>query len=227
MGTRIVKHTPDANYQYDWLMSLPCGLRPPGLKWEGNDTYSCEYVRSWHPDSIVDVQQAAMFTLWGAGGSLKTVTEAMRRNYLAYVADVAWRYRHLLVPFVVKNSILHDPLTFANQVHGDLTLHNVLVVPESTRHRLIFIDPGHSRGLPARELDEAKLLQTADGFCKIYAGVTCNKDRFPIRRVHLALSWTHYLRLLPHMQEQGRADCVDFALTRMKELEIETNDYRE
>ena len=79
--------------------------------------------------------------------------------------------------------------------HGDLTRENMV-----WNGRLFLIDPGELRGLPCRELDEAKMLQSTLTQWEYLKGHEPWKHDIPFKltRVNLALLASHWIRLSKH-----------------------------
>lgn len=87
--------------------------------------------------------------------------------------------------------------TPARTVHGDLTIENLLIASGV----VVFLDPGRPI-LLVRELDEAKLLQSWVTQWEALKGTgpvwECVSIPFTIRYVHIALLYSHWVRLLGH-----------------------------
>lgn len=114
-----------------------------------------------------------------------------RRAYVHYVLDRCpsnlWQ---CVYPALMP--IITDKLHGVVMPHGDLTFSNVI---GST-----IIDPGNSRGLNCREIDEAKLMQSLDGWKDKFGPhhVPIQKRAVNARMVHIALLVSHYVRMLPY-----------------------------
>lgn len=181
----IVKHGVPENIgvQYERLVEL--GMGPLVVKY-CRATYELQYhfVQGSLPTSI-NVVCCAAERLWCHDDKEKLPID--RDAYIKYVLK---RCDECSIEFIdmPSNSIL-TPVAFC---HGDMTLDNAVMHPD---RGIVFIDPGDPRGLPCRELDEAKLMQCADGWC--------DRDIQPAlpfrpRRIHYWLLWSHYVRMLRH-----------------------------
>ena len=98
--------------------------------------------------------------------------------------------------------------------HGDLTLKNCV---QTVTGEIIYLDPGNARGLPCREQDESKILQSLDGFDCVYRGhmLPAGWPRMEVRKIHWALLVCHYLRLLRHVTHEPS---LQFARHRIKTI---------
>jgi hypothetical protein len=132
--------------------------------------------------------------------------------------------------------------------HGDLTLENVVWVrmaPETPieymmyqmdwqfltgekglppEGRFVFLDPGHSRGLPCRENDEAKLLQALEELDEgHWRDKPCSGEiaHWYVTKMaslpHRVLLASHFLRLLRHAAKH-KSWRVEHARRRLQEL---------
>ncbi len=215
MSITVTKCCEDAPHQFTSLMRLPEEIRPPKLAMPTESCLTYELVHGSHPTRIAPVWDAANRSIWAWADKPEEID---REKYLRYVYGVS-KTEGVSMPSRLAESIRQDLVTLVGHVHGDLTLHNV--IERSGSQQLIFIDPGHAHGMACRELDEAKLLQTLDGFCLLYRGCRVDPgERLPVavRRIHWALLWTHYVRLLRHMRSRKRKDCEIFARRRLSEI---------
>lgn len=92
--------------------------------------------------------------------------------------------------------------TPVNMIHGDPTFSNIII--KYTTGKAELIDPGHHRGLCCKELDEAKVLQSYDGFERVCRRIQ-RPDDLDIpdcisQPVHWVMLITHYVRLLRHIK---------------------------
>lgn len=205
---RCVKRGGDAEHQYRWWMSVPQEVRPPRLVWDDEaDEVSYDFVEGIHPRDWETVAGWAQETLWGMqvrpGGSTPVAPPPVDpAEYMDYVEERAAAAERLGLRLPRLTGILNvlgrSQYTPVRTCHGDLTLKNCVV---SIDGRFTFLDPGHSRGLPCREIDEAKIMQSLDGFDVVYRGHDAPTlvPRFPARPVHWALLATHYIRLMTHV----------------------------
>lgn len=229
---KIHKTSGDIVFQYQWLASLPDEARPGGLELlttgVGSPTLVYDLVQGHHPRDWSLVHYAASRCVWGHSHINRPPDDAARREYVDYVVE-AMRLGHRewctlgtwdsLAARDVRNamrSVLTDELTGVASCHGDMTLYNCLL-PYDEPSRIIFIDPGNPRGLLCRELDEAKMMQSLDGWDEMYRDLPpCTRARpMPTRRVHYALLLSHYVRLLRHMRNDSHAT---FAVHRILDL---------
>ena len=193
MAVRIYKtDTPECvSAALRFYGACPPEHKPRGVRAVSSTLWCYKYVRGAHNTSWQHIRSMMQHIYKPA-----PITREQRERYFAYV--------HSLWPCSVLEPILTDELTGCEVIHGDLTFSNVI------GH--VFIDPGHDRGLPCRELDEAKLMQSIDGWEHVYRGWPQVKyDSFPARRIHWVLLLTHYIRMLRHVGEIGQ----DFARRRI------------
>ncbi len=185
--------------------------QPSKIKGIDETTLEYQWVEGKHPTHWQPVWDAAKLAMWDTG--ISTVTNDKRFMYCRYVNDVAEKYRvpseQTVRAFVC---IIQSHLTPVRMTHGDLTFANVI----ETGLGMTFIDPGNDRGLCCREIDEAKILQSMDGFDCAYRNWEPPRwqPAFPSRRVHIALLITHYIRMLRHVNPTG----CEFARQRIEQL---------
>lgn len=202
MKTRITKWGTPA--QARWLEEAPHAVVPSNIKVH-IDCYSYDFVEGKHPTDWRKVMRQAEL-LWGWQGC--TPLEIDVGAYIRYCEE-RW------VPEACLREIRKAKLTPVAMCHGDMTFANAI---ETRDGDIIFIDPGEHRGLPCRELDEAKILQSLDGFDVVYRGWAqpMAYPKFPTRRIHWALLATHYARLLRHVKHEPS---LAFARQRIEEIE--------
>lgn len=132
--------------------------------------------------------------------------------------EYADRVRWHPVGHAAAKALRDEQLTPTDMVHGDPTFSNVIV---SYGGGATLIDPGNHRGLCVAELDEAKVLQSYDGFEEVYRGITSSGMRsfrpttIKHTRAHGLFQITHYVRLLKHVKCQ---ESLRFAEQRIREL---------
>lgn len=196
---RIIKSDSD-RHQASWYAQAPAGLIPSGLELTGT-LLSYDFVQGQHPTDWQAVHRAAS-GFWAMPGPTLPIDPERYIDYCC--AD------HPVLAREIRVAVL-TPVALC---HGDMTLANVI---QDRTGRLTFIDPGYDRGLPCVELDEAKLLQSLDGFDVVYRGWQQPQawPKMPTRRIHWALLATHYLRLLKHVEHRPSRD---FAQQRIKEI---------
>jgi len=201
-----------ARWSYFWH-TIPPDCRPKQITSTAT-TVSYEYEVGRRPRSWRRVYLCAQKAIWGTAEQ-QAVTYDNRLAYSRYVlnrareADLDGEKCHrVLLP------ILHDYLHPVTLTHGDLTLANCVATPDG---RIVFIDPGNDWGLTCREIDEAKLMQSLDGFRHVYEGdpMPDQWPRFLASSVHYALLYSHYVRMLRHVRPVG----VTFARARIAEIE--------
>jgi len=213
---KYTKCCPDAEYQAYWLRKLPPAYRPADVKFVPPNKLEYEEIDGSTPNDWRLVHNAAHKAFWGE--RIRGIDETHVLDYVEYVllkgrtllsAAEQLRLMRLL------GSLRPTDLTPAYATHGDLTLENTLLV----EGQVVFIDPGHDRGLQCREIDEAKILQSLDGWDYVRRPRCCQPVEqphgFPARRVHWILLASHYVRLLCH---QHPAVAMNFARGRLSQL---------
>lgn len=223
-------------HQMNWYDEHHSSISPANVT-ICSDGFRYDYVEGEcpvRPDRVPELIRFCEKSLWytDSPGPLD------RSAYLRYLATVAaklderehqfmGRY-YRLREFFVK---IHDvQLTPVASVHGDLTLENVVYTGQNMLlnipPRFVFIDPGYDRGLPCRELDEAKIMQSLDEMTNTSVWVAPHtgtvqsyewlqeKLKSPAHRLLLA---SHYLRLLRHAAKHP-AWRVEHARKRLEEL---------
>ena len=191
-------------YDRAWLSNVPSNLIP--------ETHlikriEIEWVDGRPPVSGTEYYEQLKI-LWASPVS-GTVSETILSPYLC---DVDSYTKYTGIDELLEHT---DELTPVSMIHGDATFSNVII-----RHgddRPFLIDNGHHRGLCVQELDEAKMMQSYDGFEEVYKGIVRPKDELPFtpRRVHWLLLASHYVRLLRHVQ---RREALQFARKRIDEI---------
>lgn len=152
-----------------------------------------------------DVVAAAVSGLWG--GPDDTTLPIDVRVYCDYVHDRAREVDVDVDRVLCRLRECDYDLTPVRVCHGDMTLENCLWTGDG----VVFIDPGDPRSLPCRELDEAKILQSLDGWEDCFQ----HTHEMPTRPVHWALLVTHYVRLLRHDHPESR---LEHARRRIREI---------
>lgn len=183
--------------------------KPKNITRKSKDSFVYEYVEGNICGNIALIWYTAQIALW-KNGPPRPISLTARLNYYKYVCDL-WdepseTIRKTLVP------IITDPLTPISYAHGDMTCCNAIL---STDDRIVFIDPADSHGLECREIDEAKLLQSRQGWEKIKYNKTLTYDDVPfeIRGVHRALLLSHYVRMLRY-----QSALYEYVLEKIKDL---------
>ena len=173
-------------------MMIPETFRPSNITWE-NGIISYDYIDGAQSQCVATVWEHAKEALWEGKPQ-----EIDRKAYIDYVKMRCENFPYIPMPDV--------ELTPVRMTHGDLTMSNTI-------GNCKFIDCGDSRGLECREIDEAKLLQSLDGFdvWKRNHLPAIGPAPFKIRKIHLWLLWTHYIRMWRHQPNP-------FAFKRIEEL---------
>lgn len=199
---RCQKLDPDM-HAFTWYHQLD-RCKPNNIAW-AEGVLSYDFVEGVHPNKWTRVWEEADFALWSGEPKL----EVNRDEYIDYCKsrcslDLSNTYWTIYKHYLTKVRVCHGDFTFAN------------IIKTHLGH--VFIDPGHARGLPCRELDEAKMLQSLDGFDEVYRQWAPHHlyPKFPTRPIHWALLATHYARLMHHVKHQPS---LDFASQRIIELE--------
>lgn len=119
------------------------------------------------------------------------------KAYVDYVWNVAKTCdvaHHKVVPqaLMIIEKAKHE---FVLNVHGDLTLENVIITPDN---RVVFIDPGLPRGMYTPALDRGKLLQSI--IMRWEERLWEHPNRVPdwATKMDIAFLVTHWVRLIPH-----------------------------
>lgn len=201
---RITK--PATQWEYEQLMRIHWYFRPRQVEFDV-DVIMYDYVDGVPATNVMAVWHAANAGLWEYGSE----REPMEVNgYINYVLNrTPVRYVSKVTSYLTDN--LKD-LTPVAICHGDMTMYNAI----QSGDNIVFIDPSPCHGLPCREMDESKMMQSLDGFGTLFRGLP-NVDawpRFRYKPAHFALLLTHYIRMLPHVTDDANA----FALQRIEEL---------
>jgi hypothetical protein len=218
MSVKILKtfaYSEERDRHYRWYMSVPSRVRPEQVYPQGDYNLIYSFIDGQHPIHWSPVWRAASFYLWGdLADAADRVTGEQRINYVNYCCGVEAQLFNRVKLRRAYDVIYESHLTPVKICHGDLTFANCI----HTEQGIVFIDPGCARGLPCREIDEAKLMQSLDGFDELYRNhqPPSLATPFPARPVHKALLATHYLRLLRHIKKES---CVRLALQRIDQIE--------
>lgn len=187
---------------------------------------SYEFVVGDMPRDLVAVLQAAENAMWF--GETTPISPSGRVFYSDYATKKA---TFVGIPHdacrAIFDELIDAELTPVRVCHGDMTAENVIV--EASTGIVKFIDPGNARGLPCREIDEAKLMQSMDGWERAKGldpkwDLNACLQYFQPKRVHWILLASHYARLLMH---QHSAACLIHASNRLRYIIGALNDGRE
>lgn len=186
-------------FEYDWYQEVPVQHRPADLKLDMG--VPCLTMRQYSLERrpmLRQVYQTAHDVLWKPDLP-QAQAQPQPQAYASYICDLAdttLEYEERRQTQRFMNALCaqkQSAFTRVARCHGDLTMDNVLLDDDATT--VIFIDPGNTRGLACQELDEAKLLQSAEGWhgYMLHDGLP-----FKVRYVHRLLLLTHYIRLYSH-----------------------------
>lgn len=186
-------------HQMLWYMHVSPAHKPERIQ-ACDGGIEMEQITPWVEPLLSTVWKTAKNVLWLRDESKKLCPS----TYVAYVQErlkltPLSDYNKLACIFLLNKLGLQDAttLTPVHCVHGDLTMENVYQRYDTLN--VGFIDPGHVRWLPCQELDEAKLLQSAEGWKSFCMG----GDELPFTptRLHHLLLLSHYIRLLAHPEK--------------------------
>ena len=188
--------------------------RPTNIKRISECAFSYDFVNGELCESIKDIWSAAKIAMWQSDEHIISLNK--RSQYVKYVLDLCLcdglnsitQIEQGLLP------ILTDRLAPVRCVHGDMTCANAIHSQEL--NHVVFIDPADSHGLECQEIDEAKLLQSFDGWEVIKYEHKLNYGELPfkVRPVHTALLLSHYIRMLRYQTDK----VYDFAIKRIREI---------
>lgn len=202
-STKKCRDDKEARFQALWLNVTGQNV---GAKAKG-DTLHLTYFPGMMSNNWQAVWLAARDQLWNAKPA--TYQPYDPHAYVQYVEEThhcigyAWRS-----VFTMIRNAAYTPVSYC---HGDMTLENVIICEHDP---IRFIDPGYPRGLPTRELDESKLLQSLDGWHEIkWNQCPRSYPAFKMKPIHVALLCTHYIRLLKH---DHKPDLLEFAHDRLE-----------
>lgn len=147
-------------------------------------------------------------------------------KYACYIMEVAKGLDLCDVGFKIASMLSCCTFSPVVACHGDLTLENVVWVPgwlpkDFYPGSFVFIDPGYDRGLPCRELDEAKIVQSMEEYQIRGNIIRGDALDWLISRwdssSHNVLLASHYLRLIRHEKKHPQWR-VSHARKRLMEL---------
>ena len=200
--------SPEAVFAEGWYNSVPEAHRPKEVYtrnvWSKPDEAVLCMTCYAHPArSLQHVWDTARAALWRDTDRKRFMKHLAPPTYAGYICNIAERtlnddeYRQVQ-RFMAM--LCTQRFTRVTACHGDLTMDNVMLDATLPTSNVIFIDPGYDRCLPCRELDEAKLLQSVEGWhnFRLYG-----KLPFKVKYVHKLLLLTHYIRLYAHPEKHS------------------------
>ncbi len=175
------------------------------------------------PPRMYSEARSALGYIWSTSSErvepYASILKPKQMDFDLYASRVKWHP----VGFAAAKALAALPSSEfhpVNLVHGDATLCNFVV---GVNGRSTAIDPGQHRGLCCREIDEAKLLQTACGWDHIRHNQSPPLDMIghyvDTRRVHQLLLITHFVRLLRHPHTR---DALELAEACIRQLSAAT-----
>lgn len=199
------KECQDAFDQFSWLVQLPEQLRATNLRILHSTAYTYDEIEGDHPHHW-NVMWCRALDFWYNG---KDRLDIDRTAYVNYINSI--------MPGLPIDEIMVAELTPVAMCHGDFTRGNFLVDKNGVTK---IIDPGHHRGLPCRELDEAKMMQSMDGWECITHGLPPMNvwPLFNARKIHYVLLLTHYARITRHFDRWRSRRVVEFVHNRIRTL---------
>lgn len=194
--------------QLEVFASLPADRKPANIKRLDDVTYQYD----WLEDSGVACDPLSVAALAAKHLWKERVPPGQRgiEARLAYAGYIGARSSDRHLQLFLKHT---QSLRWCVQVHGDLTLENVI------DYR--FIDPGEPRGMVCIENDLGKLMQSVSGWESIKRGWSVQAyDDF--RLVHCspavyAFEMSHWIRLSKH-PELHNANVINHAHHRIERL---------
>ena len=189
----VKKAVSDAVYLRGVYERMHADARPTNIIAIGNHVLQYDYVPGAPCRSLRAIHATAEARVW------QEWLTPQRIDVKAYID-----YMNAIHHTHIWNRLRFLPLTPVHCCHGDMTVENTVLTLDE---RVVFIDPGFDRGLPCRELDEAKLLQSYDGWESVKRGwqpLECFELPFKVTEVHHVLRLSHYYRMLRHQTGDAR-----------------------
>jgi len=208
---RVRKVTDRAHIEYDKLKSFPGFVAPKNLALVPGG-YEYDFVIG-HPPNNWQLVYAACVPFWEYGKRLSIHVE----GYFNHCIEVSTRVldkddREVFYDMISRHLRLQNltPVCFC---HGDLTFANCI----QSGTGITFIDPGLHYGMPCRELDEAKILQSLCRWEVVRYGWAEPDLSAPMKTkpIHWVLLATHLVRLLAHNHSE---DAYRWARFQLKEI---------
>ena len=198
--------------QLHFFASMPSGFVPSNVSQTGPDSYDYKWVHGEEASSFTHVKgllEMMPRVVWGRDARSSSLLVKGREQYIQYVmAKVRYMFGSGtwgVIEDILVKGILHSGLSWARQVHGDLTMENVIVKPDGGE--IVLIDPGHPRGLCCEELDISKLMQSVTTHWEMAKGKRVHRIAFDntwkIKPSTLALLLSHWVRILSHPEKHS------------------------
>ncbi len=183
-------------HQINWYAQVYDIVIPRNITHMSEVEFKYDFVEGRLPTCVQDVRAvsaALQQYVWCKSDKFLAGDKA---EYLRYIREKNAIFKFNL--YKIEDIILNATLTPVSLCHGDPTLENIIM---SKDRGVVFIDPGCPRGLPCKEIDEAKILQSLDGWHDLKnpgCRLLCSTESFAWNEAHWALLATHYIRLLHH-----------------------------
>ncbi len=192
---------PSTLEEFERSSSIKAPWRLSDLRFD-NDTLSWKYFDGVPATNFREAHRTVMNACWDGPGH----ADYYALEYLQHLDEVCQKQDIKPVALALDN------LTPVRFCHGDCTLYNILVGKKGVK----IFDPGNTYGLNCRELDESKMLQSWDGFGTLMRDLPpiVGPVPFTVTRTHYELLLSHYIRMLPHVDNR----CQSFAKRRVFEL---------
>lgn len=209
----IVKTGPTTlvDFQYAAYQFINPVHRPQCITRRGPNKLVYERVPGGMCNRVADIWNVAISAVWSRGLP-RPISHHARVHYYEYTCGLCSGLNKTAV-YRALTPMLYAPLTPVYFAHGDMTCCNAILTPDN---KVVFIDPADCHGLECQEIDEAKLLQSYDGWERVKYG--CKLDYgplpFKVKPAHKALLLSHYVRMLRYQTDAPRA----FAVQRIKGL---------
>lgn len=202
-----------------WYARRSAECKPLGMIWD-DDTCTYDFVQGSYPTDLAACHESLRRHVWDSstpasvlnvGMFITHVLNAASRCDVQDMMNMAYKVCSKTLEYASHATPVHD-------VHGDATLENTV----QTCSGIVFLDPGHDRGMPCRELDESKMMQSLLGYDHIKHQHPVwpkeTKTPFEVKPLHYALLCTHLIRLIPHQSAAGRDDVVAWAMEELKKI---------
>lgn len=213
MAMVLKRDTPEiVSRQLRFFEAISGTLIPSKVRRRSSDAYVYEWVEGKEASCAAHIEMVANKMpgpVWKRYKGRPVPTAESRIYYVRYVMEKAraiFRREELkVVGGILATGIASGKLRGAWEVHGDLTLENVIVRADGKGFTMI--DPGHPRGLYCEELDITKLMQSVITHWEMAKGKrthAIDTGGWKIRPETLALLLSHWIRLLPHREKHNK-----------------------